>query len=87
MSGIPCHTDLHPGRNVYLTSWFILSVLFLTDGQMSVVPTHVGILDMCRDHRCLIACLKEHRQNEPAGQVDVPTRVQVCVSGDSGHVY
>ena len=33
--------DLHPGRNVYLTSWFILSVLFLTGGETSVVPTHV----------------------------------------------
>ena len=33
--------DLHPGRNVYLTSCFILSVLFLTDGETSVVPTHV----------------------------------------------
>ena len=32
--------DLHPGRNVYLTSWFILSVLFLTGGETSVVPTH-----------------------------------------------
>ena len=34
----PHYTDLHPGRNVYLTSWFILSVLFLTGGEMSVVP-------------------------------------------------
>ena len=33
--------DLHPGRNVYLTSWFILSVLFLTDHETSVVPTSV----------------------------------------------
>ena len=33
------HADLHPSRNVYLTSWFILSVLFLTDGETSVVPT------------------------------------------------
>ena len=33
--------DLHPGRNVYLTSWFILSVFFLTGGETSVVPTHV----------------------------------------------
>ena len=41
MSRIPCHTDLHPGRNVYLTSWFILSVLFLTDHETSVVPTSV----------------------------------------------
>ena len=30
--------DLHPGRNVYLTSWFILSVLFFADGETSVVP-------------------------------------------------
>ena len=41
VSRIPDHTDLHPGRNVYLTSWFILSVLFLTFSEMSVVPTHV----------------------------------------------
>ena len=33
--------DLHPGRNIYLTSCFILSVLFLTDPDMSVVPTCV----------------------------------------------
>ena len=30
---IPCHMDLHPGRNIYLTSWFILSELFLTGGE------------------------------------------------------
>ena len=40
MSGIPHHTDLHPSRNVFLTSWFILTVFFLTVGEMSVVPTH-----------------------------------------------
>ena len=33
--------DFHPGRNIYLTSWFILSVLFLTDHEMSVVNTSV----------------------------------------------
>ena len=33
--------DLLPGRNVYLTSWFILSVLFLTDHETSSVPTSV----------------------------------------------
>ena len=32
---------------------------------------------MSRDHRCFTACQKQHRQNEPAGQVDVPTRVEV----------
>ena len=33
--------DLHPGSNIYLTSWFIMSVLFLTFSQTSVVPTSV----------------------------------------------
>ena len=36
---------------------------------------------MCRDHRCLTACQKQHRQNEPAGQEDIPTRVEICVMG------
>ena len=30
--------DLHPGRNVYLTSWFILSVLILTGGEIICGP-------------------------------------------------
>ena len=33
--------DLNPGTNFYLTSWFMLSVLFLTGSETSVVPTHV----------------------------------------------
>ena len=41
---------------------------------------------MCRDHRCLATCQKQHRQNEAAGQVDIPTRVEVCVMGDPGHM-
>ena len=41
MSGISHYTDLHPGSNIYLTSWFILSDLFLTFSEMSVVPSHV----------------------------------------------
>ena len=51
MSGIPHHTDLHPSSNLFLTTWFILSVLFLHMSQVgtpesvlfmtSVVPTHV----------------------------------------------
>ena len=36
---------------------------------------------MCRDHRCLTTCQKQHRQNEPAGQVDFPTRAEVHVTG------
>ena len=35
------HTDLHPRIDVYLTSWFILSVWYLTGGDTSVVPTCV----------------------------------------------
>ena len=42
---------------------------------------------MCKDHRRLNACQKQHRENEPAGQVDIPTRVEIRVTGDPGHVY
>ena len=45
-----------------------------------------GIPDTGRDHRCLTTCQKNHRQNEPHGQVDIPTRVEVCVMGDPGHM-
>ena len=41
---------------------------------------------MCRDHRHLPACQKEHRQNELAGRVDIPTRVEVLVMGDPQHL-
>ena len=41
VSGIPHHMDLHPSRSVYLTSWFNLSVSFLTGGETSVVDTLV----------------------------------------------
>ena len=36
----PPSQGLQNGRNVYLTSMVILSVLFLTGGETSVVPTH-----------------------------------------------
>ena len=42
MSGIACHMDLHPGRNVYLTSRFILSVLFLTEAVRCLCSLHVS---------------------------------------------
>ena len=41
VSRIHCHMDLHSSSNVYPTSWFILSVLFLTGIGTSVVPTCV----------------------------------------------
>ena len=47
----------------------------------------MGDKDMCRDHRHLTTWQKEHRQNEPAGWVDVPTGVEFCVTGDPRHVY
>ena len=34
---------------------------------------------MYRDHRRLTECQKQNRQDEPAGQVDVTTRVEVRV--------
>ena len=34
--------------------------------------------DMCREHRCLTTCQKQYRQNEPAGQIDVPTWIGLC---------
>ena len=43
VSRIPHHKDLHPSRKVYQTSWFILSVLFLTDCETSLVPRRVRI--------------------------------------------
>ena len=46
----------------------------------------MGDKDMCRDHRCLTTCQKQHRQNKPAGLVDVPTRVEVHVTGNPGYM-
>ena len=43
VTSIPVGTGVHP-RNVYLTSWFVLSVLFLTGGE-TLWSLHVsGIL-------------------------------------------
>ena len=41
---------------------------------------------MCRDHRRLTTSQKQHRQNKPAGEVDVSTRVEVHVMGDPGQM-
>ena len=41
---------------------------------------------MCRDHICLMICQKQHRQNDLAGKVDAPTREEVHVTGDFGHM-
>ena len=51
----------------------------------------MGDKDMCRDHRHLTTCQKQHRWNKPAGQVDVdwvdvPTGVEVHVTGGSGNI-
>ena len=34
---------------------------------------------MCRNHRRLTICQKQHTQNESFGQADSPARVEVCV--------
>ena len=41
----------------------------------------MGDPDRCRDQRRLMICQRQHRQNEPAGQVDIPTRVEIHVMG------
>ena len=41
---------------------------------------------MYRDHRRLTECQKQNRQDEPADQVDVTTRVEVSVMRDPGDV-
>ena len=46
----------------------------------------MGIPDTSRDQRRLTICQKQYRQNEPAGQVDIPTWVEVLVMGDPGHM-
>ena len=33
--------DLHSGTNIYLTGWFILSVLYLRGSDTSVLPIRV----------------------------------------------
>ena len=45
-----------------------------------------GISDTCGDHKFVTTGQKQHRQNEPADEVDVPTRVEVRVMGDPSHV-
>ena len=41
---------------------------------------------MYRDQRHLIGYQKQHRQNEPASWVEVPTGVDVHVSADPRHM-
>ena len=42
-----------------------------------------GDPDTSKDHRHLTICQKQYRQNEPAGLVDIPTGVEVRVTGRS----
>ena len=39
---------------------------------------------MCMDHRCLAACQKQHRQNDPGGQVDIPAIEVICIGKTRG---
>ena len=47
----------------------------------------MGNSDTCRDQRCLTACQKQYKQNESAGQVDVPTGMEFHVMGDPRYMY
>ena len=40
---------------------------------------------MCRDHRRPTACQKQYRQNEPGGQEEITTGVEVCVDMSRDH--
>ena len=42
-----------------------------------------AIPDTCRDLRRLTTCQKQYRQNEPAGRLNIPTGVEVHVTGVS----
>ena len=42
-----------------------------------------GDPDMSRDHRRLTICQKQYRQNETARRVDIPTGVEVRMTGRS----
>ena len=46
----------------------------------------MGDSNMCGDHRHVIGFQKQYRQNEPAGRVEVPTGVDVCVTADPRHM-
>ena len=69
VSGIPCHTALHPSRNVYLTSWFILSVLFLTGSETSVVPTCVRVPNHTDLHPLCVSGIPSHTDLHPGRNV------------------
>ena len=43
----------------------------------------MAIPDTCRDLRRLTTCQKQYRQNEPAGRLNIPTGVEVSVTGVS----
>ena len=69
VSGIPCHTALQPSRNVYLTSWFILSVLFLTGSETSVVPTCVRVPHHTDLHPLCVSGIPSHTDLHPGKNV------------------
>ena len=41
---------------------------------------------MSRDQKRVSACQKQHRQNEPAGWVDIATGVEVPMTVDPRHI-
>ena len=66
VSGIPHHTNFCRSRNVNPKSWFILSVLFWTGSETSVVATSVCDPTSHRPPPC-----QEHLPNQPVHSVCV----------------
>ena len=84
MSRMRYHTDLHPGRKVYMTSWFILSVLFFTGGETSVVPTHVGTVPKYRSNNVYTSSYKRHRTVQYSTKTELD-RVRQTVQSVTRH--
>ena len=61
--------DLHPGRNVFLTSWFVLSVLFLTGGETSVDPTRLWVPHHTNLHPLHVSGIPCHMDLHPGRNV------------------
>ena len=59
-----------------------ISVHLSKTTQRNELAGPVDISNGWRFLRCLTVCEKQHRQHDSAGQVDLPTRVEVRVMGD-----
>ena len=61
--------DHPPSSNIYLNSWFILSVLFFTDSETSVVSTHVLVPNHMELHPLHVPWIPNHTDLHPGRNV------------------